>query len=116
MQAALQCVHRAALHAAVLGLHAVLDCDQAFRILGGDAEYAGQPAPEHSARAAEEYRRTHADNIARADGGSQRGRQRLKLTDIARRIRIFLNRQPDAGKGLALDKAGAHRHKQVGAE
>ena len=45
IQAALQSVHGAALHPAVRGFNAVLDGDQRFGILGGDAEHAGEPAP-----------------------------------------------------------------------
>ena len=84
LEAALKRVHRAAHHAAVCGLHAVLDRDQALRVLGRDAEHTGQPAPQHRARAAEIDGRAHAYDVARADGGRERGRQRLKLADVAR--------------------------------
>ena len=112
-QAALKCIHRAAHHAAVCGLHAVLDRDQALRVLGRDAEHTGQPAPQHRARAAEIDGRAHADDVARADGGRKRGRQRLKLADVARGVRVLRHRQPDAGERLFLDKSGAQRHKNM---
>ena len=110
---ALERVHRAAHHAAVCGLHAVLDRDQALRVLGRDAEHAGQPAPQHRARAAEIDGRAHADDVARADGGRERGRQRLKLADVARGVRVLRHRQPDAGERLFLDKSGAQRHENM---
>ena len=112
-QAALKCIHRAAHHAAVCGLHAVLDRDQALRVLGRDAEHTGQPAPQHRARAAEIDGRAHAYDVARADGGRKRGRQRLKLADVAWGVRVLRHRQPDAGERLFLDKSGAQRHKNM---
>ena len=112
-QAALKRIHRAAHHAAVRRVHAVLDRDQALRVLGRDAEHAGQPAPQHRARAAEIDGRAHADDVARADGGRERGRQRLKLADVARGVRVLRHRQPDAGERLFLDKSGAQRHENM---
>ena len=46
-------VHRAAGHRAILEADAVLDRQKRFCVLGGDTEYAGHPAPEHRAGAAE---------------------------------------------------------------
>ena len=112
-QSALERVHRAAHHAAVCGLHAVLDRDQALRVLGRDAEHAGQPAPQYRARTAEIDRRADADDVARADGGRERGRQRLKLTDVARGVRVLGHGQANARERLFLDKSGAQRHKNV---
>ena len=115
-QAALKRVHRAAHHAAVRRFYAVLDRDQAFCVLGRDAEHAGQPAPQHRARAAHEHRRAHADDVARADGGRERGRQSLKLADVAWGIRVLGHGQPDAGECLSLNKARAQGHEHVRAE
>ena len=84
MQAPLQRIHRTALHAAVCRLHTVFDRNQTLGILGRNAEHAGQPAPQHRARPAEEYRCTYTDDVPRADGGCQRGGERLKLADISR--------------------------------
>ena len=97
LEAALKRVHRAAHHAAVRGLHAVLDRDQALRVLSGNAEHAGQPAPQHGTRSAEIDGRADTDDVARADGRRECGRQRLKLTDVTRRIRVLCHRQADAG-------------------
>ena len=61
---------------------AVFDGDQTFRILGGDAEQPGQPCPQHCARPAGNDCGRHADDVAGADRGRQRCRQRREWTDI----------------------------------
>ena len=68
----------------VRGLHAVLDRDQTLRVLCGNAEHTGQPAPQHGTRSAEIDSRADTNDVARADGRRECGRQRLKLTDVTR--------------------------------
>ena len=68
-QSAFQGVHRSAEHASAFGLHPILDGQQSFGVLRRDAEDARQPAPQNGARAAEGNGRSHADDVARADGG-----------------------------------------------
>ena len=53
MKSTLKCIHCTALHTTVCALHTVLHGDQGFRILGGNAENAGEPAPQYSAGAAQ---------------------------------------------------------------
>ena len=116
VQPPLQGVHGAALHFAVPGAHPVLDGDEGLGVLGGDAEHAGDPAPEHRAGAAQEDGGAHPDDVARADGGGQGGGQGLELAHVARGIRVLGDGQADAGEQLALNEAGAGRHEQVGAQ
>ena len=48
-------------------------------VLRGDAEHAGEPHPQHGARAAGQNGRAHAHDVARADGGRQ-GRASARRT------------------------------------
>ena len=57
---ALPDVHGAAEHGAVVVAHAVLHGRVHLGVLRGDAEHAGDPHPEHRARAAREDGRGHA--------------------------------------------------------
>ena len=106
---ALQRIHGAAQHAPVLCFHAVFHGNQRLGILGGDAQHAGQPAPQHGARPAQRHRCAHAHNIARADGGRQRRGKRAELADIAVRPFVLRHGKADAQKRFALNKACAHR-------
>ena len=115
-QTPFQGVHSAPLHFPVGRLDPVFDADKGFCVLGGDTEHAGNPAPEHRARSAQEDGGAHADDVAGADGGGQSGGQGLKLAHIPRRVRVAGHRELDAGKGLALNETGAEGHKNVGAQ
>lgn len=118
LEAALERVHRAAEHLARVVFHAILHADKHLGILGGDAQDAGDPHPENGARAAEQKARAHTDDVARADGGSQRCRKRAELGDVAIGVgRVVLSdRQLDASAKLALDEPGANRHEDVRAQ
>ena len=91
-QATLQRIHRTTIGAAVGRTDPVLHRQQALGILGGHAEDAGQPAPQHSAGTAQGYGRGYADDIAGAYRGGQRRGQRAKLADVALGARVFLHR------------------------
>ncbi len=78
-QTTLQGVHGTAQHAAVIGLDAVLDGQQALAVLGGDAEHAREPAPQHSSGTTQGDGCRHTDDVTRADGCRQRGCQRTEL-------------------------------------
>lgn len=82
-EAELDVVHRAAGYLAELVFGAVLDSEQAFRILGGHAEECGYPHPEDSAGAAGSYSRSDADDVAGADRGGHSDAQCFKAADIA---------------------------------
>ena len=82
-EAALERVHRPAQHGAVLGRDAVLHGQQRLAVLRGHAEDAGQPHPQHRAGAAQADRGRDADDVAGADGGGKRGRQRGERADVA---------------------------------
>src|SRR5699024_9891634 len=67
------------------------------------AEQTGHPHPEQRSGAADADGGGHADDVAGADGRSQRRRQRLELRDVA------------LGSGvLALEQAQAQRGQQLG--
>ena len=82
-EAALPRVHGAAEHVAVVILHAVLNGSEGLGVLRGDAEHAGDPHPEHRARAARDDGRAHADDVAGADSGGKSRAQGAELADVA---------------------------------
>ena len=116
VEATLEGVHRAAIHATVAALYTVFHGQQTLGILRRHAEDAGQPAPQHGARAAQRHGRGHAHDVSRADGGSQRRGQSAKLTDVARGLLVFLHRQTDARQQLSLRHPQAEGQKEVGAQ
>ena len=105
---ALQRIHGAAQHAAILCFYAVFYRHKRLGIFGGNAQHARQPAPQHGARPAQRHRCAHAHNIAGANGGGQRRGKRAKLADVAVRPFVFCNRKANAQKGFALYYPGAH--------
>ena len=111
-----QGIHGASQHFALRGTDAVFDGQQSFGILGRDAQHAGQPAPQDSARAADEDRSAHTDDVAGADGGGQCGGQILELADIAGSIRILGEGELDGGAELSLNETGSCCQEQVSAE
>ena len=71
-----------------------------------------------AARAAEQKARAHTDDVACADGGSERCGERAELGDVAIGVGrvIFSDRQLNASAKLALYEAGANRHEDVRAQ
>ncbi len=116
VEAALEGEHRAAEHTAVFRLDAVFDGQQPFRIFGGHTEDAGDPAPEHRAGAAEGHGRGHAHDVAGADGGRQGGGQGAELADVAVRLAVLGQGQPDGFADFQLRKTQADGHEYVGAQ
>ncbi len=76
-------VHRTALEMAVAVIAAIEDAGRAGEELGGDAEDGGDPHPEHRAGSAGVDRHGHAGDVAEADRGRERARQRLEVRDVA---------------------------------
>ena len=82
-QALLERVHGTAQHGAVRGLHPVFDREHRLAVLGGEAEHAGEPAPEHGPGAAQRHGGRHAHDVARADGGGQGRGERAEVAHVA---------------------------------
>ena len=73
-----QVVHGTAGPLAVFVAAAVVDAQHVFGVVGHHAKESGDPHPEHSAGAADDDGSRHTRDITNADGGSQRGAQRLE--------------------------------------
>ena len=97
-------------------LDPVLHREHRLGVLGGDAEDAGQPHPQHGARAARRHRGGHADDVAGADGGGQRGRERAELADVALALLLARERERIAVRQVALDEAQPDGQEEVRAE
>ena len=82
-EAVLDVVHRAADPVALLVAFTVLHGEQNLGILGDHAEQGGDPHPEHGAGAAGHDCAGNAGNIARADGGGERGGHSLERRDLS---------------------------------
>ena len=109
-------IHGTAYDGAGLAPGTVLHRQQGLTVFGGDAEHAGEPAPEHRARAAQGDGGGHADDVAGADGGSQRGGQRAELADLALAALIRRKAQPDGLGNVALHQPQPDGQEQMGAE
>ena len=116
VHAAFDRIHRAAADHPVRVDDAVFDREHALCILRCDAEDAAEPAPEDRARAAEDDRRPDADDVAGADCGGQRDRQRTELRYVALRTGIVSDAQPDAEEDVPLDKLQVKRQEDVTSE
>ena len=118
LETALEGVHGAADHLAVLILHAPLHTDVGLRVLGGDAEDTRDPHPEDGTRTAGEETRRHAHDVAGADSRSKRRGQGAELADVAFSAAgvVFTHRQLDGRANLALDETRAHGRVNVSAQ
>ena len=85
-------------------------------ILGGDAEHAREPHPEHGARAARDDRGGHADDRAGADGARQGGDQGAELAHVAFAALVFDDGHLDGLRQLALNETRTNSQKDVGAQ
>ena len=113
---ALPCVHRAAEHFALVIFHAVFDRREYLAVFGRDAEYAGEPHPEHGARAASDNRGGNADDRSRADGARERRDERAKLAYVAFGVFVFGEGQFDGCRQLALNEPCANGQEDMRAQ
>ena len=72
-------IHRAADPFPFFVFVAEINAQNDFGVFGHHAEKGRHPHPENCTGTARGNRRCHTDNVARADCGGKRGRQRLKL-------------------------------------
>lgn len=112
LEAALQGVHGASEHVAVVVFDAVLQGDRRFGILRGDTEDAGKPHPEQGAWSAGDQRRADADDVAGADGCGEGCGEGLEGADVAVAL-VFSDGKLNAGEELSLDDSCPERHEDV---
>ena len=73
VQTTLEGIHRTTIPAAIAAFDTIFHSEQALGILGGHAEDASEPAPQHGTRTAQRHCRSHTHDIACANGGSEGG-------------------------------------------
>ena len=86
-------------------MHAIFHSKQSLGILRCHAEDTREPAPQHGTRAAEGNGSSHADNVARADGGSKGGGKGSELANVALGMVVTGYRQANAGEQTQLRNA-----------